>query len=122
MPRSLIVLPDDSSRPILDAIRGATESLRIKIFVLSDPRIMRALLQAHKRSVRVRVMLSPHRRNGERQNGASHRVLIRGGVEVLDTSPAFEVTHEKSMVADDKTAFVQSLTWTPWPGRLLVLR
>ena len=113
MPHSLSVLPDDSSRPILDAIRGATKSLRIKMFVLSDLRIMRALMQAHERSVRVRVMLSPHRRDGERQNGVSRRVLIRGGVEVLDTSPAFDVTHEKSMVADDKTAFVQSLNWTP---------
>ena len=113
MPRSLIVLPDDSYRPILDAIRGATKSLRIKMFVLSDPRILRALLQAHKRSVRVRVMLSPHRRDGERQNDASRRVLRRGGIEVLDTSPAFDVTHEKSMIADGKIAFVQSLNWTP---------
>ena len=81
MPRSLIALPDDSYRPILDAIRGATKSLRIKMFMLSDPRVLRALLQAHKRSVTVRVMLSPHRRDGQRQNASSRRVLTRGGVE-----------------------------------------
>jgi cardiolipin synthase len=111
MPRSLIVLPDDTAQPILDAIRGATKSLRIKMFVLSDLRIVRALLQAHKRSVRVRIMLSPHRRDGERQNGVSRKMFAKSGIEVQDTSPAFDVTHEKSMIADDKTAFVQSLNW-----------
>ena len=113
MSRSLIILPDDSPRPILDAIRGASKSLRVKMFMLSDARVVRALLQAHKRKVRVRVMLSPHRRNGQAQNDASRRALKRGGIEVVDTSPAFDVTHEKSMVADGKIALVQSLNWTP---------
>ncbi len=35
--RSLVVLPDDSAQPILDAIHGAAKSLRIKMFVFSDP-------------------------------------------------------------------------------------
>ena len=33
------------------------------------------------------------------------------GIDVLDSNPAFDVTHEKSMVVDDKTAFVKSLNW-----------
>jgi len=41
MSRSLIVLPDDSAQPILDAINGATKSLRVKMFVLSDPAILK---------------------------------------------------------------------------------
>ncbi|MFY9843681.1 MAG: hypothetical protein WA718_15565 [Terriglobales bacterium] len=36
MSRSLIVLPDDSSRPILHAIDNAKKSLRIKMFIFSD--------------------------------------------------------------------------------------
>ena len=38
MSRSLIVLPDDSAKPIVDAIDAAAKSLRIKMFSLSDPR------------------------------------------------------------------------------------
>jgi hypothetical protein len=38
MARSLIVLPDDSAQPILDAIANAKKSLRIKMFVFSDDR------------------------------------------------------------------------------------
>ena len=37
MPRSLIVLPDDTAKPILDAINAATKSLRIEIFYSPTP-------------------------------------------------------------------------------------
>ena len=30
---------------------------------------------------------------------------------MFDSNPAFDLTHEKSMVIDDTTAFVQSLNW-----------
>ena len=59
MSRSLIVLPDDSARPILDAISHAEKSLRIKMFVFSDPTILQAVIAAKKRGVSVRVMLNP---------------------------------------------------------------
>src|SRR6202000_1676619 len=34
-----------------------------------------------------------------------------GKVEEKDSNPAFDVTHEKSMVIDGRVAFVQSLNW-----------
>jgi cardiolipin synthase len=111
--RSLLVLPEDSGQPILGAIHRATESIRIKMFVLSDPRILKALIQAHGRKVKIRVMLNPARRSGEKQNDDSRRTLSEAGIEVFDSNPAFELTHEKSMVVDDATAFVQSLNWAP---------
>ena len=33
------------------------------------------------------------------------------GIEVRDSNPYFILTHEKSMVVDDKLAFVKSLNW-----------
>ncbi len=113
MSRSLIVLPDDSAKPILDAIDAAAKSLRIKMFALSDPRILEALIKAHKRGVNIRVMLNPARRSGEIQNKGSRSVLRAAGIDVLDTNPAFDVTHEKSMVVDDRMAFIGSLNWEP---------
>jgi phosphatidylserine/phosphatidylglycerophosphate/cardiolipin synthase-like enzyme len=111
MSRSLIVLPDDSAQPIVDAIEGATKSLRIKMFLFSDPTLLRAVLAAQHRGVKVRIMLNPARRSGETENEKSRGVLDKAGVEVIDSNPAFDVTHEKSMVVDDKTAFVKSLNW-----------
>jgi phosphatidylserine/phosphatidylglycerophosphate/cardiolipin synthase-like enzyme len=111
MSRSLIVLPDDSVQPILDAIDGATKSLRIKMFIFTDPSLLDAVIAAHRRGVNVRVMLNPKRRSGVSENDESRSKLEAAGIEVRDSNPAFDVTHEKSMVVDDKTAFVKSLNW-----------
>jgi cardiolipin synthase len=111
MSRSLIVMPDDSAKPILDAIDGAKESLRVKMFLFSDPSLLRAVIAARKRGVTVRIMLNPTRRSGESENQESRKKLEAGGVEVIDSNPEYDVTHEKSMVVDDTTAFVKSLNW-----------
>jgi phosphatidylserine/phosphatidylglycerophosphate/cardiolipin synthase-like enzyme len=111
MSRSLIVLPDDSAKPILDAIAGAKKTIRIKMFVFSDPSLLKAVLDAHKRGVDVRIMLNPARRDGKEENGACRATFLNAGIKVIDSNPAFDLTHEKSMVIDDSTAFVQSLNW-----------
>jgi cardiolipin synthase len=111
MSHSLIVLPDDSAKSILDAINGAKKSLRIKMFAFADPDLLKAVIGAQRRGVSVRVMLNPARRSGETQNQESRKALTAGGVRVIDSNPAFDLTHEKSMVIDDKTAFVCSLNF-----------
>ena len=111
MSRSLIVMPDDTGKPILDAIDGAKRSLRIKMFLFSDPPLLAAVIAAQKRGVKVRVMLNPARRGGEPENEATRKKLRNAGIEVIDSNPAFAVTHEKSMVVDDELAFVKSLNW-----------
>ncbi|WP_158943707.1 phospholipase D-like domain-containing protein [Granulicella sp. S190] len=111
MSRSIIVLPDDSAQPILNAIHGAKDSIRVKMFVFSDPSLLQAVVAAHQRGVKVRVMLNPERRDGEKENDESRITLTEAGVEVLDSNPCFDLTHEKSMVIDDRMAFVESLNW-----------
>jgi cardiolipin synthase A/B len=111
MSRSIIVLPEDSAQPILDAINGATKSIRIKMFVFSDPSLIKAVTDAHKRGVDVRVMLNPARRDGKEENAEVRKALTEAGIKVVDSNPCFDLTHEKSMVIDDTTAMVQSLNW-----------
>src|ERR1035441_8115299 len=111
MSRSLIVLPDVCSSDLLDAINNAARSLRIKMFVFSDPSLLQATIAAHQRGVKVRIMLNPARRSGEAENEDSRKLLTAAGVEVIDSNPAFDLTHEKSMIVDDEMAFVKSLNW-----------
>jgi cardiolipin synthase A/B len=111
MTRSLVVLPDDSAKPILGAIESASRSLRVKMFVFSDPGLLKAVIAAKRRGVKVRVMLNEARRNGEHENDATRKALEHANVEVTDANPIFALTHEKSMVVDDHTAFVKSLNW-----------
>jgi phosphatidylserine/phosphatidylglycerophosphate/cardiolipin synthase-like enzyme len=56
-------------------------------------------------------MLNPARRSGEEDNEATRQKLTHAGIDVVDGNPAFDLTHEKSMVVDEKTAFVKSLNW-----------
>jgi phosphatidylserine/phosphatidylglycerophosphate/cardiolipin synthase-like enzyme len=111
MSRSLIVLPDDTALPIVAAIDAAHRSVRVKMFLFTDPTLLAALVRARRRGVTVRVMLNPARRSGEEENVATRKALADAGVDVADSNPAFELTHEKSMVVDDHTAFVKSLNW-----------
>jgi cardiolipin synthase len=109
--RELIVLPDDSAKPILELIESAKKSLRIKMFLFSDPHLLKAVIAAKHRGVDVKVMLNPARRSGESENKESHKHLASAEVQVMDSNPAYDVTHEKSMVLDDSTAIVCSLNW-----------
>ena len=83
MSRSLIVMPDDSAQPILEAIKSAKKSLRIKMFLFSDPALLSAVIAAQKRGVKVRVMLNPARRGGEPENEATRKKLEKAGVDVI---------------------------------------
>jgi cardiolipin synthase len=109
--RRLIVLPDDTAKPILAAIESASRTLRVKMFVFSDPSLLKEVIAAKRRGAKVRVMLNPARRRGEHDNEATRQALERADIDVKDANPAFDLTHEKSMVVDDETAFVKSLNW-----------
>jgi cardiolipin synthase A/B len=111
--RELVVLPDDGIRPILAAITAAKTSILVKMFLFSEPRLIRALVAAHKRGVKVRVMLNPARRSGKSENREAHRRLKAVGIQARDTHPDFDVSHEKSMVIDGEIAFVKSHNWAP---------
>jgi len=109
--RTVIILPDDTKKPIVDAIDSAKTSLKIKMFVFSDPDLINAVIAAKKRGVNVQVMLNPARRSGEEENSETRKLLEDAGIEVKDSNPEFGLTHEKSMVIDEEVAFIKSLNW-----------
>lgn len=109
--RSILVFPDDTVKPIVDAINSAEKSILVKMFLFSDPELIDAIIAAKGRGVKVKVMLNPARRNGEDENAETRARLESAGIIVRDSNPAFIITHEKSMVIDDKLAFVKSLNW-----------
>src|SRR6202795_2465762 len=92
MSRSLIVLPDDTAKPILDAIAQAQKSIRVKMFLFSDPSLLDAVIAAQHRGVDVRIMLNPERRDGEKENDDSRKGLVDAGVHVIDRTPPFDRT------------------------------
>jgi cardiolipin synthase A/B len=109
--RTIIVLPDDTKKPIVDAIEAAKKSIQIKMFVFSDPDLINAVIAAKKRGIDIQVMLNPARRSGEEENSDTRKQLEAAGITVKDSNPKFGLTHEKSMVIDGETAFIKSLNW-----------
>ena len=110
--RTLIVVPEDTVLPVLGLVTLATRSVDVKQFTLDEPRIIQALLDAHRRGVAVRVMLNPHRSSGSRANDDTFAALEQAQVPVQWTNPAFAVTHEKSMVVDGERALVATFNFS----------
>jgi cardiolipin synthase A/B len=111
MSHSLIVLPEDTARPILEALSAAKRSIQIRMFLFTDPGLTNGVIAAKRRGVKVRVMLNPARRGGETENDETSAKLAHEGIEVRDSNPAFQLTHQKSMVVDEEVGFVESFNW-----------
>ncbi len=107
-PERLIVQPDDGVGPVVELIAAARQSLRVKQFTLTEAPVLEEIVRAHRRGVDVRVMLNPHRSSGDRANDETHALLERAHVPVAWTSPAFAVTHEKSVVVDACRALIST--------------
>jgi cardiolipin synthase A/B len=111
MSHRLIVLPDDTADAIIGPINEAQHTLNIRMFLFTDRSLLNAVIGAKRRGVHVRVMLNPARRDGTSDNDVARKTLLAAGVSVRDSSSAFAVTHQKSMVVDNKVGFIESLNW-----------
>jgi cardiolipin synthase len=111
MSHTLIVLPDDTAKAIIEPINAAKHALNIRMFLFTDPMLLDAVIAAKHRGVNVRVMLNPARRDGKSDNEKASKTLIGAGIKVRDSSPEFALTHQKSMVIDNAVGFIESLNW-----------
>ena len=117
MSHRLIVLPDDTADAIIDPIKSAQHTLNIRMFLFTDPALLKAVIAARHRGVHVRVMLNPARRDGTSDNLAARDALLAAGVSVHDSSTEFAVTHQKSMGVDNRIGFIESLNWETFEPR-----
>lgn len=108
---SAVVQPEQGSQPVLDLINSATKTIGLKMFTFTADDIAEALIAAAGRGVTVRVMLNPARSSGSRANDDMKARLQAGGVTVIWSSPAFAVTHEKSMVIDSRIALIATFNF-----------
>lgn len=105
-PMRLIVEPDDGLAPVLEFIDSARESLLIKQFTFTEPSLVAATLERAEAGVAVRVMLNAARSGGDRANDETYERFRAAGIDVQWASPKFYVTHEKSIVVDNKAAMI----------------
>jgi|GEM_PF-1289994 phosphatidylserine/phosphatidylglycerophosphate/cardiolipin synthase-like enzyme len=96
---------------VMRLLASAEGSLDIEMYHLTDRRVLKALLAAAGRGVRVRIILDP----SQRRNLKVPDALAHPGVEVrwMDTDEGRgELLHAKAAVADCKRLLIGSANWT----------
>jgi len=109
----LIVEPDDGLEPVNEFIESAERSLLIKQFRFNGERLIKAVIDRKDQGVDVRIMLNPKRSGGDRVNDETYECFKSARIDVKWSSPRFYVTHEKSIVVDEKAALVSTFNLHP---------
>ena len=107
----IIIMPKDGIETIVTLIKSAKKSIAIKMFLFDSLTLLSALIAASIGGVAVRVMLNPHRSLGNRANDATMTALKAAGIAVRWTSSRFQITHEKSMVIDERLALLSTFNF-----------
>jgi cardiolipin synthase A/B len=102
-PVRVVVAPDDGDGPLLALIDGAARSIDMTIYQLSSPRVIGAFEAAARRGVRVRIINDWREAIPGVVDG-----LRAAGAEVHLSSPSFQHTHQKTVIVDERVAFVFS--------------
>ena len=99
---------DDCTGLVVQALDGATASVKVQAYTFTSAPIAAALVAAHRRGVAVRVILD-HSQAGQRYSAAGF--LSRAGIEVLiDTAPG--IAHNKIIVIDDARVITGSFNFS----------
>lgn len=107
----LIQEPDAGYAPIVGLISGATRSVRITMYELTDPAAVQALIDAHNRGVDTKVILDAAF-HGHTTNAETFQQLADAGVNVK-WAPNGVIYHQKTITVDDTTAAVGTGNLTP---------
>lgn len=108
----LFVEPQDGEAPLVAAINNAQKEVLVEVYLLSDKNIISSLESAASRGVQVKVMLEEHPFGGGNSNTKTEQQLQQAHIAVMWASPAFALTHEKTIVIDNAVVFIlnQNLT------------
>jgi cardiolipin synthase len=97
------------------AIENARKSIHTELFVLSDPRTVYALKDAHERGVDVKVVLHPLKIEGKAINEWAFNELKKAGVPVkwyVCDPETKQKLHAKIGLFDDDQVIVGSANWS----------
>ena len=108
----VFVEPEDGRAPLLDEIAAARRSIDLEIYLVSDGALLRALEDARRRGVAVRVILEEHPFGG---GGGQPEIFARleaAGIAVRWGNPVFRFTHIKAMIVDSAVAVIMNQNLT----------
>lgn len=108
----LQVQPTDSGKAVLDAIKGATSSVHMTIYLLTDAKIIDALGDLKDAGKDVKVVLNRTFPPDGGDNSGAFEALTARGVDVVWASDQYAFTHAKTIVIDGKKALIMTMNLT----------
>jgi phosphatidylserine/phosphatidylglycerophosphate/cardiolipin synthase-like enzyme len=108
--------PGDKRTLLAGALRSATKSIDLTMYLLTDRTLIHDLEYAQGNGVRVRVILE-HNPYGmgassRSENQSAYNQLTAADIPVHWAPARFALTHEKTMIVDGATAYILTLNWT----------
>jgi phosphatidylserine/phosphatidylglycerophosphate/cardiolipin synthase-like enzyme len=108
----IIVEPSDDAAALVQAIRGAKQSVHMTMYLLTSTAVMDALIAQKKAGLDVKVLLNQNFPSASGTNASSYPTLQSAGVDVKWASPGFTYTHEKAVILDGKEAWIMTMNTT----------
>ena len=109
---TLFIEPQQKDYPIIDAIDSARKSIDLEVYLLSDKYVINSLINAEKRGVDVRLILEEHPYKGYGANKSVKDKLSHYGIETKWANRAYQLTHSKFLVIDQKTGYILTMNLT----------
>lgn len=98
----LFVLPEAGIDVVLNALNRAQRSIRMVMYLITEPQIIQAMKDAAARGVDTRLILELNPYGGSSGNVDVGNDLMAAGVQLKWDNRAFNYTHQKAIVIDDE--------------------
>lgn len=106
------VLPSDNGAAVLDAIKGATKSVHMTMYLLSDNATINALGALKAAGKDVKVILNQNFPFSGDGNTAAYNTLQSKGVDVRWAPAGYNYTHAKTVIIDGTKLLVMTMNLT----------
>ncbi len=106
-------MPDAGVQFVSRAIENAQRSIKLTMYLFTEPTLVDALRRAALRNVEVRMLMERNPFGGGNSNENAYNALKDAGVQWQWTDDnVYTYTHQKSMVIDDRLAYIMSNNFT----------
>ncbi|MEO6952957.1 MAG: phospholipase D-like domain-containing protein [Polyangia bacterium] len=106
---TVVIEPEDKGATLLAAIKNATTSIHMTMYLLTDAATITALKTQHTAGHDIKVLLNQNFPPGQGSQTDVYNQLQAAGVSVKWAPNMYQYTHAKTLVIDGKTALIMTM-------------